>query len=104
MTLETFHTLIASLDLPVVYGYYRSEQPPPYIAYASTMRNVVHADGIVIYAEEWIELHLITAQRDLSAERAVESLLNANKIAFDSPDLAFDEKQGIHEAIYYFQL
>jgi hypothetical protein len=104
MTLEAFHTLIASLDLPVVYGYYRSEQNPPYIAYASTMRNVFHADGIVIYAEEWIELHLITVRRDLSAERAVELLLNANQIAFDSPDLAFDEKQGIHEAIYYFQL
>lgn len=104
MTLEAFHTLIASLDLPVVYGYYRSEQSPPYIAYASTMRNVIHADGIVIYAEEWIELHLITVRRDLSAERAVESLLNTNQIAFDSPDLAFDEKQGIHEAIYYFQL
>ena len=104
MTLEAFHTLIASLDLPIVYGYYRSEQNPPYIAYASTMRNVFHADSIVIYAEEWIELHLITVRRDLSAERAVESLLNANQIAFDSPDLAFDEKHGIHEAIYYFQL
>lgn len=104
MTLEAFHALIASLDLPAVYGYYRSEQNPPYIAYASTMRNVFHADGTVIYAEEWIELHLITVRRDLSAERAVESLLNANQIAFDSPDLAFDEKQGIHEAIYYFQL
>lgn len=104
MTLEAFHTLISALNIPCVYGYYRSEQNPPYIAYASTMRNVIHADGIVIYAEEWIELHLITVRRDLSAERAVESLLNANQIAFDSPDLAFDEKQGIHEAVYYFQL
>ena len=104
MTLESFHTLISALNIPCVYGYFRSAQAPPYIAYASTMRNVFHADSIVIYAEEWIELRLITKRREPAIERQIETLLTENGIPFDSPDFAFDEKQGIHEAIYDFQI
>lgn len=104
MTLEAFHTLISALNIPYVYGDFRSVQPPPYIAYASTMRNVIHADSIVIYAEEWIQLHLITKRREPAIERQIETILTENGITFDSPDFSFDEKQGIHEAIYYFQL
>lgn len=104
MTLETFGELIASLEIPAVYGYYKNERATPYIAYVAVEKNVIHADGVVVYSEPWIQLQLITQTRDLTAEVSVEELLTENGIAFDVPDLDFDEKQGIHIATYNFPL
>ena len=104
MTLAEFNSLISTLSIPAVYGYYKNAQATPYIAYTAVEKNVVHADGIVVYSEPWVELKLYTANRDLTAEESVESLLTQNGIAFDVPDLIFDEAQGIHIATYYFPL
>lgn len=104
MTLEEFGELISTLEIPAVYGYYKSETAPAYITYIATEKNTIHADGIVVYSEEWIVLKLVTKVRDLDAENAVETLLNENQIPFYDPDFEFDEKQGIHTATYYFQL
>ncbi|MBO5921723.1 MAG: hypothetical protein J6S92_06840 [Oscillospiraceae bacterium] len=104
MTLEDFGDLISTLDIPAVYGYYKSETAPAYITYIVTDKNVIHADGIVIYSEEWIELKLVTKMRDLDAESSIEELLTENQISFYDPDFEFNEKEGIHTATYYFQL
>ena len=104
MTLQDFGELISTLDIPAVYGYYKSETAPAYITYIATEKNVIHADGMVIYSEDWIELRLVTKMRDLDAEQTIEDLLNENQISFYDPDLEFDEKEGIHTATYYFQL
>lgn len=104
MTLETFHTLISALNIPCVYGYFRSAQPPPYIAYSATTRNAIHADGVVVYCEEWIELQFVSKKRDLTTEAAIEKMLTDSGIGFDDPDLIFDEKQEIHIVTYLFQI
>lgn len=104
MTLEEFSTLISTLKTPAVYGYYKDETAVPYIAYTAVEKNVIHADGVVVYSEPWIELQLITKVRDLTEEESVETLLTENGIAFDVPDLDFNEEQGIHIATYNFPL
>ena len=104
MTLEEFGALIAALNVPAIFGPYKKAQATPYISYSATEKNVIYADGRVIYGEDWIELRLVTESRDLSLERAVEQLLTDNGIAFDFPDFEFDEKQRVHIATYAFLL
>ena len=104
MTLEAFGAAINSLPIPAIYGAYREPTAVPYISYTSFERNVIHADGIVIYGEEWIELRLVTKSRDLALEKLVENVLTSNGISFDDPDFEFDEKQNIHTASYSFLL
>lgn len=104
MTLEAFGAAISALNLPAIYGYYKDAQSVPYISYTSFERNVIHADGIVIYGEEWIELRLVTKSRNLALEKLVENVLTSNGISFDDPDFDFDEKQNIHTASYSFML
>lgn len=104
MTLEAFGELIATLDIQSVYGPYQDATATPYISYAAIERNVIHADGVVVYGEEWIQLHLVTHSRDLTLEAAVEKLLTDNGIAFDFPDFEFDEKQRIHTTTYDFMI
>jgi hypothetical protein len=104
MTLEAFYAAISSLGMPAVYGAYKDEQAAPYISYQAFRRNCIHADGIVIYGEDWIDLRLVTAKRDLEKEALVEQLLTASGISFDDPDYEFDEKQKIHITSYSFLL
>ena len=104
MTLEEFHAVIEQIGIPAVYGAYQENQAAPYIAYQSINRNVIHADGIVVYSEEWVELRLVTKYRDLESERIIENLLTGNGIAFDYPDFDFDDTQMVHIVTYTFML
>lgn len=104
MTLTEFGTAISEIGIPAVYGYHREETAPPYIAYASTLRNVIYADGVVVYSEEWVKLELITKARSIEAENSIEQLFRSNGLQYDDPEFEFDEKQEIHTATYYFQL
>lgn len=104
MTLATLKAAIAGLGVPFVYGYMPDRQPAPYIAYLATTRNVIHADGVVVYAEEWIMLRFVSAKRDLTTEAAIEKMLTDNGIPYDDPELHFDEEQQIHIAEYFFQI
>ena len=104
MTLAALKTAIAGLKIPYVYGYVPENQACPYIAYSATTRTAIHADGVVVYCEEWIVLQYVSKKRDLTTEAAIEKTLTDNGIPFDDPDLAFDAKQEIHTATYFFQI
>lgn len=105
MTLQELKTALDGIEnVGHCYGYFPENQKAPYIAYMSVEKNVVHADGRVIYGEEWIELRLVTRHRDISLEMQVEKLLTDRGIAFDYPDYDIDETQRIHTAIYNFML
>lgn len=104
MTLAEFGTALETLSIPAYYGPLFDSQAVPYISYTANDRNTIHADGIVIYSEEWIELRLVTKERDTVWEALIEHLLTENGIAFYDPDLTFDEKQHIHIVSYTFML
>lgn len=104
MTLEELKTAISGLDIPFAYGYFEKKQAPKYIVYYESLRNVVHADGVVVYAESWITLHLISKKRDILAERSVFEMLRDNGIAVDNPEYEYDEEQNVHIATFYFQI
>lgn len=104
MTLAEFGALISTLGIRAIYGPYQDAEAVPYITYNAIEKNVIHADGRVIYGEDWVELKLITRSRDLAKEQQIEKLLTDNGIAFDYPDFYFDEKERIHTAAYNFMI
>ncbi len=105
MTLHEFYTAISSsLNIPSVYGPYKSNQSAPYISYEATEKNCIYADGVTVYSEDWIELRLVTKSRDIVQEKLVENFLTSNGISFSVPDFEYDETQHIHTAIYNFMI
>lgn len=104
MTIAEFGTVIATLSIPAYFGPLFDSQAVPYISYTSQERNTIHADGIVIYSEEWIELRFVSKERDMASEALIEHLLTTNGIAFYDPDMSYDEKQHIHIVSYTFML
>ena len=104
MTLEAFTDLISTLEIPAVYGAYHDPAAVPYISYLAVERNVIHADGVVVYGEDWIELRLVTRYRDRTLEQTLENLLTENGIAFGYPDYELNEEQRFHAVYYSFML
>ena len=104
MNLEEFGALIGTIGIEAVYGYYKEAQAAPYITYAATEKNCIYADGRCIYSEDRIVLRLVSQARDTASEVLIEQMLTDNVLAYGDPELDFDEKQGIHTTIYYFQL
>lgn len=104
MTLAAFKDEIATLGIPFAYGSIKAGQSTPYIAYSATSRNAVYADGVAVYAEEWITLQLVTKVRDIALETQVLELLGTCGLAAGEPDYDFDEKEHVHIASFYFQI
>lgn len=104
MTLEAFTDLISTLEIPAIYGVYNNPQSVPYISYSAVEKNVIHADGVVVYGEDWIELRLVTRRRDTALEKTLENLLTSNGIAFDYPDYELNEEHRFHAVYYSFML
>ena len=104
MTLEQFQTAVNTIKIPNYYGYMPENTSPPYIAYNATQKNVIHADGVVVYSENDIDFRFVSVERDLDTEADIEGMLSDNGIAFDAPELEFDEEQRIHIATYNFQI
>lgn len=104
MTLGGFCDIISQLNIPAIYGAFHGSEKTPYISYSAVERNVIHADGVVVYGEDWIELRLVTRYRDIALEQEVEALLTENGIAFGYPDYELNEEQRIHTVYYSFML
>lgn len=104
MTLEGLKTEIAKLGIPYSYGYFDGEQPPKYIVYNETMRNVIWADGVPVHWDPWIVLYLVSQYRDQIAEAAIFSMMKENKLPFDDPEYIFDEEQRLHIVTFYFSI
>jgi hypothetical protein len=103
MSLEELKTLMDTLDVESVYGYFPKEKKPPYIAYQAETAQSINADGIVVLLIANVTLTLVTARRDMGMEQQISDLLTANDVDFGEPEYEFDPEQEIHKTSFYFQ-
>lgn len=103
MSLAELKTLMDTLNIESVYGYFPKEKAPPYIAYQAETAQSINADGIVVLLIANVTLTLVTARRDTAMEKQIADLLTVNDVDFGEPDYEFDEQQEIHKTSFYFQ-
>lgn len=77
MTLEEFAKLLETTNMPVAFYEFPKEEPhdPPFICYITPGASQFGADGRVYYSGIKIQVELYTLQKDLEAEKKVESAL-----------------------------
>lgn len=73
--------LLDEIGFPYAEGEFRAEVKPPYIAWDRITENV-HADGVVVYKQEAVVLHLQCPHSDFSPETAVENVLDEYGISY----------------------
>lgn len=103
MSLEELKSLMDTLGIESVYGYFPKEKKPNYIAYQAETAQSITADGVVVLLLANIVLTLVTEHREPEIEQQIADLLTKHDVDYGEPDYEFDESQGIHKTIFYFQ-
>lgn len=103
MSLAELKSLIDTLGIDAVYGFFPKEQKPPYIAYQAEASQSFCADGVVVLLVANVTLTFVSVRREPETEKRITDLLTDNDVDFGEPDYEFDETQNIHKTSFYFQ-
>lgn len=88
MTLAELVTILKSTGYPVAYSHFNSDSvpPPPFITYRVDGSANYFADDRVHQKINNVLIELYTNKKDLSAETAVETALDANDLPYETTE------------------
>ena len=99
---KTIYELLKTLNIPVAYNHFNSEQNvvPPFVAYREASPETFKADGQTYYRPYNYEIELITEKKDVVLEKKIEDLLTTNNLPYDKSDEVWDEDEKIYHNYY----
>ena len=101
MSLAELHQLMLTLEIPVAYDHFQTEQKPPFIAYRVLTENFNTADSKTALRTANIELSYCTELRNIPFERRIEQLLEDSGLTFDKSFLYLNS-QSMYQIDYRF--
>jgi hypothetical protein len=105
MTLAELRAMLIQTGYPVFYHHWKKSTqypecpPPPFICYLSIESDHLIADNKVYQKVPGISVELYTDKKDLSAEAAIEQLLDDNNIPYQDDETWIEDEQ-LYEKIY----
>ena len=102
MTYEELGQLLAASGYPVAYGFFKTEQAPPYVLYRFLYSNNFSADGEVYATIDHIQIELYTKSKDEEAEAAVEAQISPT--FFFQKTQEYDEDQKVYQTVYEIEV
>ncbi len=103
MTLSEIYNCLLTTGLPVVYHSWKAENKeppePPYIVYFFIDSENIGADNKVYYKSNRYQVELYTNKKDLSAEQALENVLDGAGIFYDKTEV-YIESEKMYQIIY----
>lgn len=104
MTLDELATILKSTGYPVAYSRFIVDPsdnvpPPPFITYQVDDSANFFADNRVYKKISNISIELYTDKKDLDAEAALESALDANHLVYETTEV-WIEAEKLFQKIY----
>lgn len=95
MTLAELAALLKSTGYPVAYSHFSGENvpPPPFITYHVDSSSNYFADDRVHKKISNVLIELYTDKKDLNAEAALEAVLDANGLAYETTEAWIESEQ-----------
>ncbi|GKV69854.1 hypothetical protein NCCP2716_23520 [Sporosarcina sp. NCCP-2716] len=103
MTLAELKKLLDATGYPVAYSHFMEPKPVPFICYRVAYSPNFQADNRTYHKIDSVDIELYTDKKDLVAEAALEAVLDANEIPYDS-DETFIESEKLFQKIYEVRL
>lgn len=99
---KTIYDLLKTLNIPVAYDHFETEQnvTPPFVAYRESTPETFKADGKTYYRPYEYEIELVTEKKNVALEETIEELLTTNNIPYDKSDEVWDEDERIYHNFY----
>lgn len=99
MTLTELHTILEATGFPVAYSHFKTRPSVPFIAYSVAYSSNLTADNMTYKKISNVDIELYTDKKDLEAENTLETILNVNKIPFQTIENYIDSEK-LFQTIY----
>ena len=96
--------LMKEMDIPYAYDHFaEGESPdPPFLCFLLPGSDNFAADGRVYYKISEVRVELYTDIKDVSAEQAVEAVLDRHGIFYEKSETWIDSEK-LYEVLYRFE-
>ena len=96
----TFYQTISTLNIPTIYGAYKSDQPVPYVSYTGYGQDIFFADNGGYHRTNLYQLVYYFKTKDETKEDVIEEALLDNGYTYEkSPDY-YDSSENVYYIIY----
>lgn len=96
----TFYQIIQSIDIPSIYGSYKSDQPIPYMSYTGAGQDIFWADNDGYHRVNLYQLVYYYKKKDETEEDSIEETLLDNGYSYEKSQDYYDSSENVYYIIY----
>lgn len=96
----TIYEVLKKMSIPAAYGFFRKDQPLPYVTYMGAGQDTFAADDTYIYTRNRYQVELYFKEKDESVEAELEALFLKYGYLYYKSDDTYIEDQDVF-VIYY---
>lgn len=96
----TFYQAIQALNIPSIYGTYRTDQPIPYISYTGAGQDIFWADNGAYHRVNLYQVVYYFKTKDESEEDVIEETLLSNGYTYEKGEDFYDSSENVYYIIY----
>lgn len=95
MTYNEIYNMIHSVGYPAAYNHFpdNTAKEPPFICFYYPASSDFMADNCNYVKKEQVYIELYTAEKDLAAEQALETVLRNNEMAYTRSETYIDAEK-----------
>lgn len=97
---ENIYDALKTIGLPVAYGFFRSEQEPPYLVYIGAGQETFAADDTYYHRRNGYQIEYYFKDKNEANEKQIEDTLLSAGYLYDKSDDSYIESEGVF-VIYY---
>lgn len=103
MTLAEIKTMLESTGYPVAFHHFQEKQALPFLVFLTPYGRGIAADGQNAEPVNTVQVELYTAEKDPTAEKTLESVLDGNHIVPAKSQLWLSDEK-VYETQYEFEM
>ena len=96
----TFYEVIATIDLPCVYGAFRANKEVPYFSYTGAGQDIFYADNTGYHRVNFYQLIYYFKTKDEASEELIEQALLDHGYTYDKGPDMYEQTEEIYYIIY----
>lgn len=103
MTLEELKNRFENNGFTYAYGVYKKATQPPYIQVVTADSQVFHADNIVFYKKNMINLSYIYKNKDQAQINLIENTILSD-VTWQKSDESYLPTEEVWQITYFFEI
>lgn len=102
VTYSDFLEDVKTLDFPTYEADFPKSKPNPIVVYQKGIDKSIHSNGVIVFTQQEVILHLITDRKDIKSQFKLEKWLKEHEIKYKMSDRYWDSENSFYITEYKF--